>query len=258
MCYYNSYHNPQSLQFKDYKIKPVEYNAAVASGFDNPEWPVIIKNESGYENVLMEWGFLPNYITTTQEAYDFRHGYKDNKGKYHPPITTLNVIAEEMQEKPMFKNFVGNRCLVLSSGFYEWKHVPKIGKNGQELKSVDKIPHYIYLKDKPYFFMAGICNPLWVDRHGPDVFPNFAICTTAANTLMTEIHNSKKRMPLILDDDLAEMWLNDNLTPDDISEIAKYQYSESDMDAYTVDKDFRASHDPKRPVTTENRGNLLF
>lgn len=103
MCYYNSYHNPQSLQFKDHKIKPVEYNAPVASGFDNPEWPVIVKNESGYENVLMEWGFLPNYITTTQGAYDFRHGYKDDKGKYHPAITTLNVVATDWLKRPLRK-----------------------------------------------------------------------------------------------------------------------------------------------------------
>ncbi|WP_428400335.1 SOS response-associated peptidase [Niabella insulamsoli] len=234
------------------------FNRPVASGFEYPDWPVLLKdNEGAYVNELMQWGFLPTYISDGAQASNFRGGYKDEKGKYHPPVTTLNAIAEEMQDKPMFKKNVGNRCLVLSSGFYEWKHVPKIGKSGKELKATDKIPHFIYLKDRPHFFMAGIYN-LWTNRATGEVVPTFAICTTAANTLMQEIHNSKKRMPLILDEELAKYWLDPTLNEKQITEIAHFKISESEMDAYEVDKEFRTSPEPNKPRPNEDPQNLLL
>lgn len=44
----------------------------------------------------MEWGFIPHYLKNREAAQKFRGGYKDDTGKYHPPIITLNAIDEEM------------------------------------------------------------------------------------------------------------------------------------------------------------------
>jgi putative SOS response-associated peptidase YedK len=46
-----------------------------------------------------------------------------------------------------------------------------------------------------------------------------AIVTTQANLFMEQIHNSKKRMPTILTDDLAWEWMFGKLTEKRISEI---------------------------------------
>jgi putative SOS response-associated peptidase YedK len=72
----------------------------------------------------------------------------------------------------------------------------------------------------------------------------FSIVTTKANSLMAEIHNKKKRMPLILPDELAWEWIQDGLSPERIAEITHYAYPAEKMDAYTIAKDFRTMEDP--------------
>ena len=62
--------------------------------------------------------------------------------------------------------------------------------------------------------------------------------------LMAKIHNSKKRMPTILEADTANAWLNENLNSAQIEELAKYQLAESKMSAYTVAKNFLQSSNP--------------
>ncbi len=46
--------------------------------------------------------------------------------------------------------------------------------------------------------------------------------TRPANTLMTHIHNSKKRMPVVLDNDNANNWLSGHLEINDFIEMDDY------------------------------------
>ena len=48
---------------------------------------------------------------------------------------------------------------------------------------------------------------------------------------MEQIHNSKKRMPTILTEDLAWEWLFGNLDEERITEIARYQFPTEQMEA---------------------------
>ena len=92
----------------------------------------------------MEWGFIPSYLSTREDVKKMRSGYKEANGKYHPPLTTLNAKGEELllidpvTKKPKMyrKAALERRCLVLSTGFYEWRHVyPKNKRTGESLKT---------------------------------------------------------------------------------------------------------------------------
>ena len=136
------------------------------------------------------------------------------------------------------------RCLVISSGFFEWQHVYPLNKRtGEPLKTPNKIPHHIRLKDREYFYMAGIWQP-WTDKETGEYVESYSIITTKANALMEQIHNSKKRMPTILTDELAYEWIFGNPDEKRISAIGQYQIDPSLMEAWTIRKDFREAVEP--------------
>jgi putative SOS response-associated peptidase YedK len=104
----------------------------------------------------------------------------------------INARSESVPEKPAFRAaFKRRRCIVPSSGFYEWKKVEK----GKE-------PIFIAPADDSVFALAG----LWETWTGPDggELQSCTIITTEANDVMTPIHN---RMPVILDEAAWAEWL---------------------------------------------------
>ncbi len=233
MCYYNGQRvtRAEFIRLKQLEKAVAKYdflNRELQIGFDY-SLNAVLKPVSGKEDfdiVQMEWGFIPSYLKTREDVDKMRHGYKDSTGKFRPPITTLNAVSEEMLAPGKIYRDAGlnRRCLVLSSGFYEWRHVFPLNKRtGQPLKTANKYPYFITLKDKEYFFMAGIWQP-WTDKATGEYVESFAIVTTAANKLMEQVHNSKKRMPTILNDDLAYEWLFGSLNEERITEIAKNQF----------------------------------
>ena len=66
-------------------------------------------------------------------------------------------------------------------------------KTGKPLKTAVKYPYHIGLKDKEYFYIAGIWQP-WKDVETGEYVETFSVVTTAANKIMEQIHNSKKRV----------------------------------------------------------------
>lgn len=120
------------------------------------------------------------------------------------------------------------RCLVLSTGLVESMHVPTYGKKGQLLKATDKVPCNGGIVGKEYFWFEGIYND-WFDKEAGQWVRTVAFATTAANGIMQQIHNSKKRMPAILPDELSEELL---------TEIAVAQIPSKMMEACTIDKDY--------------------
>jgi putative SOS response-associated peptidase YedK len=77
---------------------------------------------------------------------------------------------------------------------------PKNKKTGLPLKTAIKYPYFINLPEKEYFYMAGIWTS-WTDKNTGDYVESFSIVTTKANQLMEQVHNAKKRMPTILNED---------------------------------------------------------
>jgi putative SOS response-associated peptidase YedK len=129
----------------------------------------IILNDDLHKITFAKWGLIPFW------AKDEKIGYK-----------MINARAETIQEKKTYKSaFEKRRCLVLASGFYEWKKT----KEGKK-------PYYFQTKDS-LFAMAGI----WEKK---DDKVSFSIITTKANKLTLKIHD---RMPVILEKKEENLWL---------------------------------------------------
>ena len=112
---------------------------------------------------------------------------------------TLNARSETIHEKPSFRQVVNNRCLVLSDGFFEWQWLDEKGKKKQKYE--------ITLPSNELFAFAGLWSE-WVDKTTGELINSYAILTTEANETMSRIHNSKKRMPMILSRDNERGWIN--------------------------------------------------
>ncbi len=251
MCFYNGIQISRAehirlmeleKSLRDYELS---LNRPMQSGFDFGDWPVIKPVDGGndFEPVMMHWELIPHYFRTWAEVDRFHKGGLNPKtGKKDPPKNTLNAISEEMLQKPTFRSAaLKRRCLILSSGFYEWRHFTPPG----EKKDI-AYPYFVKVKDREYFFIAGIWQP-WTDQETGETIEGFALLTTKANSLLEQVHNKKKRMPLILSEELAREWIRDGLTEERIREITSYQFPATEMEAVTIEKAFRTSDDPMHP-----------
>jgi putative SOS response-associated peptidase YedK len=167
-------------------------------------------------------------VRTKESLPDFRRSYN-----------TLNSKGENLLSSPFFKDAALNqRCLVLSSGFYEWRKFRPKGSRREQ-----SFPYHISMKDRPYFYMAGIRQP-WTDKETGENIDTFSIVTSPANKLMALVHNSKRRMPTILPEELALEWIQEGLSAERIAQLATYQIPAYAMECYTIHKDFRIMDEP--------------
>jgi putative SOS response-associated peptidase YedK len=239
MCYYNGQRISRSEFIRLLKLtkatKDYDFlNVGVHNGFGYKPCAVLVANEdqTDFEIVQMEWGYVPGYITNRDEANKFRRMY-----------TTLNfkgenLFSNEQGKKSMWADAARNRrCLVLSTGIVESRHIPKIGAKGQVLKETEKFPYMVGIKEREYFWFPGLYNP-WLDKETGELVNTFALGVTVANDLMKQIHNSKKRMPAILNDAQAWEWLMGNPTDERLQDLALTQVPSKAMEFCTIEKDY--------------------
>ncbi|MFM2339104.1 MAG: hypothetical protein RL115_2297 [Bacteroidota bacterium] len=207
------------------------------NGFEYVNAPILRKSAPNDVEVLSaHWEFIPSWITNVNQLQAAR-----KQG-----IPWLNARSETMLASNMFKDAVLNRrCLVPASHFFEWRAYTPPG-----VKKEIKYPYAIELSEADYFYMAGIYNS-YINPQTGIALISFAIVTTAANALMQEVHNQKKRMPTILPDELAWRWVMDDLSEEAIKAIATYQLPAASMKAYTIAKNFKAADDPLTPFHYE-------
>lgn len=161
------------------KYRPSYYYHA----FGLPSIPAICSDEPSIIR-LLKWGLIPVWTKSIDEANVIR-------------FKTFNARSESVATKPSFSSsFRSKRCLIPVKGFFEWQHV------GNE-----KIPWYIYHFENEVFSIAGIYDN-WVENNTGEVFSTFSIITTEANDLMARIHNSGKRMPVILSKTAERNWID--------------------------------------------------
>ena len=151
------------------------------NGFAFPQTPVII-DESPEIITHYHWGLIPAWA-------------KEESIRSY----TLNAKIETLSEKPSFKNSVHKRCLVLANGFYEWQWLDPKGKHKQQ--------YLIGLPQQELFAFAGLYSQ-WVDTSTGEIRNTYTLLTTEANALMSEIHNTKKRMPVVLQREDENKWLD--------------------------------------------------
>jgi putative SOS response-associated peptidase YedK len=213
MCFHNSASvKAQELEQRyNAKYEGEDFVAVYhGSGFSFPKLPVITTEEP-HSIKLYNWGLIPKWSTSLEGAKQQR-------------INTLNARSETVFEKPSFKHLIGSkRCLVPSTGFFEWRDYNK-----------KKYPYFITLKNECIFSMAGIYEH-WVDKSTGEVFNTFSVLTCDANPLMAKIHNSKMRMPVILPKEDENTWIRERLTNQEIVDLMK-PLDENHMQAHTISK----------------------
>ena len=178
--------------------------------FSNPFIPVITQLEPGNAQ-LIQWGLIPSWAGSREKAEQIRQG-------------TYNARAESLHVKPSFREPLrSGRCVVIAHGFFEWQHVKG-----------EKIPWYIRLKSDEPFVFAGLYDR-WIDPDNGEMIKTFSIITTSANPLMEKIHNTKKRMPMILQPEVEKDWINGDISFRKVNQLL-LPFGEDGLHAHTVSK----------------------
>jgi putative SOS response-associated peptidase YedK len=181
------------------------------SAFTLPDCPVICSNAPD-EIRLYKWGLIPAWSRDENYAREIR-------------MKTFNAKSETITEKASFRHLIRtNKCLVLTNGFYEW-----------QARGKEKQPFFIRLKDTEAFALAGL-HDKWTNRFTGEILNTFTIITTRANPMLEKIHNTKKRMPVILNRDDEESWIDPELP---LEKALSYlqPYDEKLLVAEEVDKE---------------------
>lgn len=91
--------------------------------------------------------------------------------------------------------------------FMSWKtQQPKFKGILSQCKNKNKVKHLIQLDNgNTAFALDGIYEHSSSDQIS--IYPTFSIVTISANELMATIHNTKYRMPVVLDTTMQKKWL---------------------------------------------------
>jgi len=109
----------------------------------------------------------------------------------------INARSEAAATKPAFRDALNSRrCLIPADGFYEWM---RTGKTKQ--------PYCFEVNNGELFAFAGLWDG-WRDPNG-QWLKSCSILTTTPNAVTNAVHD---RMPVILDPDSYDLWLNPGMT----------------------------------------------
>jgi putative SOS response-associated peptidase YedK len=196
-----------------------------------PSQPVAVVVDSDRREVQwMRWGLIPSW------AKDTTIGDK-----------LINARSETAVEKPSFRSaFVHRRCLILATGFYEWRRSGLKGSSPQ--------PFLFHLMNQRGFAFAG----LWEIWKGVDnkAVNSCTILTCAANAAVLPVHD---RMPVILDKENCWKWLEERTVADLRPLLVPYPSEK--MEIYPVSRVVNSpSHDSQDciiPVVEPTQGTIL-
>jgi putative SOS response-associated peptidase YedK len=125
---------------------------------------------------LVRWGLIPSWAKDSSVS-----------------AKMINARSETAATKPAFRDALKyRRCLVPADGFYEWSRAGKA-----------KQPYCFEVNEGELFAFAGIWDR-WKDASGNTV-DTCSILTTTPNEVTSAVHD---RMPVILDPDGYELWLD--------------------------------------------------
>ncbi|MGB5418262.1 SOS response-associated peptidase [Algibacter sp.] len=221
MCYSTSLRKTReqiAKKLRDVMISKIEIPTAFENyyrlnGFTHGNL-YIIKMDEPETISPASWGLVPAWANNDPEAFL----KKSN---------TLNARCESIFEKSSFKESARQkRCLILADGFFEPHHV-----NGKA------VPYFCYQPTKTYpegdlFMFAGLYSEL------KDASITATIITTESNDFFSEVHNKKKRMPLVLDESYYENWLDDGFNAQEINELMAKGFTSQEFKAHPVSRDF--------------------
>ncbi|HEY1062906.1 MAG TPA: SOS response-associated peptidase [Daejeonella sp.] len=220
MCYNSE--QKQTVQqmersFRRSVREPEKYREQYHSnGFSHKDFAVIA-NINGDDAIhLLSWGIVPFWVKTLADAKKLSNN-------------TLNARSETIFDLPSFKTSISTkRCVIPLTAFFE----------SRDFNGV-KYPYRIYPRNSDYFLVGGIYSS-WKDKETNETLKTFSIITTPPNDMMSQIHNLKQRMPLILKPGDIDTWIDPTLPKQNIIDLMQ-PYPDEEMAAYTVSKDVNSS-----------------
>jgi putative SOS response-associated peptidase YedK len=144
--------------------------------------PVVRQNpkEPVRELSLMKRGLIPSWAPNPSVA-----------------ASMINARSETASTKPAFRDALkSRRCLIPADAFHEWVR-----------KGKAKQPYCFEVNDGKLFAFAGIWDR-WKDPQGGWI-KTCSILTTTPNAVTSAVHD---RMPVILDPDAYDLWLDPGMT----------------------------------------------
>lgn len=138
-------------------------------------------------------------------------------------VRAFNARSETVLEKPTFRSAVkSRRCAVPVEGYYEWKKLPDGGKQ----------PYFVHSNDGKLITFAGLYE-WWKDpsKNDGDADQWLLSCSilTMASPPEGELATLHDRLPIPLDQDQLESWLNpvDQDAPALVDAIQSHAYAEA-------------------------------
>jgi putative SOS response-associated peptidase YedK len=148
------------------KLNAKFHNAAVKTGdiYPTNQAPILALDQEEISPTISAWGFP----------------------KFNEKGVMINARSETAFEKKTFRDSLLNRrCIIPSTGFYEWDS--------------EKRKFLFRMEGTKVLYMAGLYT-----RYGEEL--RFVILTTEANASMKEIHT---RMPLVIPKQEVSAWIKD-------------------------------------------------
>ena len=105
----------------------------------------------------------------------------------------INAKIETLDKVSLFKKHIFDRCVIPVTCFFDWQHHDN---------SKIKVKFQVKIQGEEISYLGGIYKVIKGQKC-------FAVVTTQANELMSDIHNTKQRMPLIFNWKMAQEWLSD-------------------------------------------------
>ena len=158
------------------QMKPEMLAGGGVTAFEKAKLPIIL-NSNPDEVVMSTWNFTPGW----------------NVEQNGPAPSTYNARIETIDQKPTYAPHLGNRCLVVLTSFQEGQERIIDGKK-------KKFQYKITKENTHEFCVAGIYR-----IYKGEIY--HTVITTEANELMAKIHNTMKRMPVILEPWEEKYWL---------------------------------------------------
>lgn len=161
------------------------------NGFSTPNLPIILGSNPNIITTNYSWGLMPSWAKDTEIRKK-----------------TLNARVETINEKPSFKNITQNRCLIIATGYYDWRW--------EDNKGAKKEKYIINSHDEEIFTLAGL-HSNWKNPSTGEELNTFTIITTEANEIMKYVHNHKQRMPIMINKKDELSWLNNSTSIENFS-----------------------------------------
>lgn len=201
-------------------------NSDVKNDFDQPHYHL---NGFAHPNIAICTQELPDKILPSIWGIAPKHTNPEQLDSYYKKASRygggLNARSEKLDSHFIYKTlYKTQRCLIWANAFFEPHHVKS-----------KSYPYLIRRKDKDLFALAGIYTRF---KNG---LMTCAILTKDAMPYLAEIHNQKKRQPVILSPEYENEWLNNALDEDHILGCIAANYDEGLLESYPVHKKLQQS-----------------